>query len=130
MPNTREKLIELLKQGADNTPCSENCWDKKCVDCIRETTADHLIANGVTVLPCNVGQTIWLVYTPKHPADPNDKGKWFIEQDGVQRVIFGAKGVSIETWNMGTIPGKEIGKKLFFTKEEAEAVFPQPPKGE
>lgn len=45
----REKLIELLNQGADNTPCDSDCWDKKCNDCIRETQADHLIAHGVTV---------------------------------------------------------------------------------
>ena len=43
----REKLIELLNQGADNTPCTEECWDKKCNDCIREAQADHLIANDV-----------------------------------------------------------------------------------
>ena len=45
----REKLIELLNQGADKTPCHEECWDKKCNDCIRESQADHLIANGVTL---------------------------------------------------------------------------------
>ena len=43
-------------------------------------------------------------------------------------IIYGVKGWSVETWNVGTIPAKEIGKKLFFTKEEAEAALPQPPK--
>lgn len=106
----REKLIELLR-------------DVQYLGGLEEKIADHLIANGVTVLPCNVGQEVWLVFTPKHPANPSDKGKWFMVKDGVQRIIFGAKGVSIETWNMGTIPGKEIGKKLFFTCEEAEAAL-------
>ena len=81
---------------------------------------DHLLSNGVIVLPCKVGDKVWLVYTPKYPANPNDKGKWFMVQDGVQRIIYGAKGLSIETWNMGTISVKEMGKKLFLTKEEAE----------
>jgi hypothetical protein len=110
----REKLIELL-------------WEYYQMRIMRmsiEACADHLIANGVTVHPCEVGQKIWLVFTPKHPANPNDKGRWFIQQDGVQRIIYGKKGVSIETWNMGTIPAKEIGKKLFFTREEAESHLP------
>ena len=91
--------------------------------------ADYLISHGVTVLPCNVGQEIWFVYTPKYPANPNDKGKWFMVQDGVQRIIYGAKGVSIETWNVGTIPGKEIGKKLFFNRAEADARLQELTKG-
>ena len=83
--------------------------------------AEYLIDEyGVIVPPCKVGDYIWLVFTPKYPANPNDYGKWFMKQDGVQRIIFGAKGLSIETWNMGTIPAKELGKKIFLTKEEAE----------
>lgn len=73
--------------------------------------------------PCKVGDKAWLVFTPRYPANPSDKGKWFMVEDGVQRLIYGAKGVSIETWNMGTISAREIGKKLFFTKEEAEKVL-------
>lgn len=71
-------------------------------------------------LPCNVGDTVWVVFTPKHPANPNDKGKWYIVQDGVQRILYGSKGLSIETCNMGTISAKEMGRKLFLTREEAE----------
>ena len=82
--------------------------------------ADYLISEGVIVPPCKVGDIVWLVYTPKWPANPADKGKWFMIQDGVQRIIYGAKGLSIETWNVGTIPAKEIGTKLFFIREDAE----------
>lgn len=85
-----------------------------------EDLADHLLANGVIVPPCKVNDDVWLVYSPPHPADPADKGKWFMMQDGVQRIICGAKGLSIETWNVGTIPAKEIGIKLFFNEADAE----------
>ena len=71
-------------------------------------------------LPLKVGDTVWVVFTPKHPANPNDKGQWFIVEDGVQRILCGSKGLSIETWNMGTISEKEMGRKLFLTREEAE----------
>ena len=113
----REKLIELLRSNMNVLKAAGT----SATATLR--LADNLIANGVIVPPCKVGQEIWMVFSPKHPANPNDKGKWFMYQDGVQRIIYGAKGLSIETWNMGTIPGKEIGKKLFFTCEEAEAAL-------
>lgn len=120
MPNTREKLIEILRvpiyPHLDADPA--------------EVVADYLLDNGVLIPPCKVGQKIWFIYSPKYPANPNDKGKWFMIQDGVQRIIYGVKGWSVETWNIGTIPAKEIGKKLFFNKEEAEAALPEPPKEE
>lgn len=122
----REKLVELL----DEVQYQGNSTEVGVNYVFNGTIADHLIANGVLIPPCKVGQEIWMVYSPKHPANPNDKGKWFMLQDGVQRIIYGAKGLSIETWNMGTIPAKEIGKKLFFTQEEAEATLLNRQKGE
>ena len=68
MPNKRKKLIELMKQGADNTPCSGDCRNKKCVDCVRETVADHLIANGVTVQK-------WIPVTERFP---NEDGNYLV----------------------------------------------------
>jgi hypothetical protein len=106
----RDKLIELLIDG-------------HTLYLFYDQIADYLLANGVIMPPCKVGDTAWLVYTPKWPANPADKGKWFMIEDGVQRIIYGAKGLSIETWNMGTIPAKDIGKKLFFDKEEAERIL-------
>lgn len=67
-----------------------------------------------------MGDAVWVVYTPKYPANPSDKGKWFMRKDGIQRILLGAKGFSLETWNMGTISAQKIGKTVFFTIEEAE----------
>lgn len=85
--------------------------------------AERLIDEGVIAPPCKVGDRLWLAYTPKWPADPADKGEYFMVADGVQRIIRGAKGISIETWNVGTIPAKEIGESLLFSREEAEAAL-------
>ena len=103
----RERLIKVLIEGHTNY-------------LYYDQIADYLLEQGVLVPPCKVGDTIWFVYTPKWPANPADKGKWFMIEDGVQRIIYGAKGLSIETWNVGIIRGKDIGTKLFFTKEDAE----------
>ena len=121
----RDRLINLMNFVRCNAECcaaldGDRCGDLDKLDrCQIEALADYLLQNGVKVLPCKVGDFIWVVYSPKYPANPCDKGKWFMIRDGVQRVILGTKGCSIETWNMGTIPAKEIGKKLFITEEEA-----------
>ena len=52
MPNTREKLIELLEQQDDvcvkGKSCSE-CDYETVYKCYIYAKADHLIANGVTI---------------------------------------------------------------------------------
>ena len=98
----REKLIELLEKSMRYADENYGSRPKEGLFC--GLMADNLLANGVIVPPCKVGQSVFLVYTPKFPANPDDKGKWFMRQDGIQRIIYGAKGLSIETWNMGTIP--------------------------
>jgi hypothetical protein len=134
---SREKQVkELTKDLCQNGgTCSLEEWNEcglkvgeYCSKC--ERIADRLISAGyrkqrenTIEFPCKVGDKAWFVFTPRYPANPSDKGKWFMVEDGVQRLIYGAKGVSIETWNMGTISAREIGKKLFFTKEEAEKVL-------
>lgn len=109
----RERLVEIIMNG--------------CKPLISPTqagrAADALLANGVIVLPRKVGQPVWIVYTPRWPADPADKGKWFVEKDGVQRVLIGTKGFSIETWNMGTYAETKLGETLFLTEEEALAAW-------
>jgi hypothetical protein len=50
MPNTREKLIELLCQVQDyGTKHTNEQWSVTVETKCNETIADHLIANGVTV---------------------------------------------------------------------------------
>ena len=47
MPNTREKLIELLCEVIETDGCSGDCFFPPCY--LVKACADHLIANGVTV---------------------------------------------------------------------------------
>ena len=122
----------MQKSNAIKKGC-EDCefYQFECDDLQHYTKIAELLYNAgyrkqsenTIEFPCKVGDKAWLVFTPRYPANPSDKGKWFMVEDGVQRLIYGAKGVSIETWNMGTISAREIGKKLFFTKEEAEKVL-------
>lgn len=127
--NGRNRLIDILREPIPVIKGYNTIGESRMNIVDAEKYADRLLANGLIVPPCKVGDYVWLVFTPKYPANPNDYGKWFMKQDGVQRIIFGAKGLSIETWNMGTIPAKEFGEKIFLTKEKAEQALAERSEG-
>ena len=85
------------------------------------------IDNAPTVdaveVPCKIGDSLWCVYSPPYPANPADKGKWYMGEFEVARFHYGAKGLSIEMYGFGTVAGKEIGKTAFLSRKEAEAAL-------
>jgi hypothetical protein len=84
------------------------------------TLAEHLLLNGVIVPPCKVGEELYCVYSPPHPANPADKGKWYMNKFEVARFHYGVKGLSIEMYGYGTVNENEIGKTVFLNRGEAE----------
>lgn len=98
----REKLIELLRD-----------WEADIADTTFDRIADHLLANGVIVLPCKVGDTVWDI----------SKGR-----------VIELKIMHIEVYENGIVlqygrdecevfPTRFIGKTVFLTREEAEAAL-------
>ena len=71
-------------------------------------------------LPCKVGDSLWCVYSPPYPANPADKGKWYMGEFEVARFHYGVKGLSIEMYGFGTVAAEKIGKTVFLSREEAE----------
>jgi hypothetical protein len=65
----RERLIELLssggkcdKYGSEGCEaCEYNYFDEKCETHLTELMADDLLANGVIVPPCKVGDTVYCI---------------------------------------------------------------------
>ena len=52
MPDTKEKLVELLHVNVcdyDCEGCAYSYSDDECISHLEEKTADYLIANGVTI---------------------------------------------------------------------------------
>lgn len=96
----REKLVELLnKQVGYTLPI----WTAPQTI---EIMADALIANGVIVPPCKVGDIIYYVYMGQiHPHKIKE----------IQINKFGEFVISLMTFHF-----KEFGKTVFLTKEEAE----------
>ena len=123
----RERLIELLRDTFNYTK-------GVCVDFDEavEINADYLLASGVVVPPCKVGDTLYVqwsytsvlkkniypvkVYALRFDTKKNKmricvKGKFKITDYG---------GEFTHYYN-GTFPWDSVGKTVFLTREEAEA---------
>lgn len=114
--NERERLVELLK---DNQGDSTYYMTDEAV----QSVSDVLLANGVIVLPCKVGQKVY------------DTFEGFIEPSTVEAIflgdykdIDGNRSYMAELhfsredcpYTTEEIYFTDIGKTVFFTKEEAE----------
>lgn len=110
----REKMIELI------TEYHRKIWkhgENWCVGC-----ADHLLANGVIVPPCKVGDTVYFLNTYSSIA----MRKNFVYEAKVVRVYVEKDNIlclSIQIKNeYGTTEYPritEIGKTVFLSREDA-----------
>lgn len=109
----REKLIELLekleKEGA-------------LVTMGNGFVANLMIANGATVLPCNVSDKVYYIDRFTHNVEKDTVKFLTITKNGVKPILTRH---NIKFWDF-----YELGKTVFFTKEEAEAHLTETPKGE
>lgn len=126
MDGMRERLIELLGLRlpiiAINAMGSyDTVGERTLSHNDREKFADHLLANGVIVPPCKVGETLYFLYDNTFANRPNstphiyETKDWYFDID--------EKGISILPRSIHSYKGKHhyyLGKTVFITKEEAE----------
>lgn len=107
----KERLIELLEQ--------EKAFTRYLTDDEhREQLADYLLENGVAVLPCNVGDTVYLMI----------KGCIEIMTGRVTRISYDKYGKLViciqrkqgNFYTTGNHRTSSFGKTVFLTREEAE----------
>ena len=106
----RDRLIALLEQIATQTDddACRGC-EGDCVRCAYENVADYLLANGVIVLPCKVGDTVY---------------EWDFNFDTDEFEIIQSVVTDVSIMTTNNIHRMEyIDKTLFLTKEEAEQAF-------
>lgn len=122
-----EKLIELQKEAGEylnniciGHSCDQCPYDRNGIDCDAYVKADYLIDHGVTILPCKIGDEFWTEWVGirkvkcsmiTQKADGSWKFRFTVENSG-------GAGVNLSL--------DELGKRLFATKEEAEAAFREP----
>lgn len=95
----RDRLIELLKNNRHLDVLFGDEW---------EEAADDLLANGVIVSPCKVGDKVYQTDGLR------------IYESTVMEITYTTKNVVYCTENI-CFDETAIGKSIFLTKEEAEA---------
>jgi hypothetical protein len=101
----RDRLIELL---TDDLPFADNPL-QYVIDELVERIADHLLANGVIVPPCKVGDTVYYIFVDKVYSFQVEKVE-IVQHD----IFFGTEG------HFYWYSLRDIGKTVFLSKEEAE----------
>ena len=103
----REQLIKLINQKVDNLFFKA------------EELADHLLANGVIVPMCHIGQPIWYICEHVYAGTVEiEEGKISMIQQKADKSWKFRITVNSSVWDF--TPDK-IGTRYFLTKEEAEA---------
>ena len=105
----RDRLIELLAQKQDYGV--ELGAHRAIID--NDVLADYLIANGVIVPPCNVGDKVYFD-TYLHGDSVGVQSRKVINVKYVITTEPSKGGIGAE------IPGYAFGETVFLTREEAE----------
>ena len=111
----RERLIELLKSDSCESPmlCDPNCKYANLKRCYEERTADYLLANGVIVLPVDIiGNTLWFINCDDNIVCDKIDGITISDRHDVYIFLQNSYNEPYEL--------SDIGKFLFYTREEAE----------
>ena len=99
----KERITEILKAYTKKHNISAS-------SVILEEYAEELLANGVIVPPCKVGQIVWLVRDGK------------IEETTVEKSVLKDKGLYLKLLcnSFYETTCRSIGKTVFLNREEAE----------
>ena len=97
---SKERLVYLLRKTMDEQ------YEKRQL-ITPQHTADYLLANGVIVPPCKVGDTVWSAF-------------WSVRSHKVIRIEIIESELVVAT-NDYRFNFSDFGKTVFLSREEAEA---------
>ena len=107
----RDRLIELLSEGSDKVLSIPHISYDGAV-----AIADHLLANGVIVPPCKVGQTVYVLGQTGHtPTVLEGEVVQFVFNNGNHHIDLCFDNSWVWDYHI-----EDVGKTFFLTKEEAE----------
>ena len=102
----RDRLIELIQNAVNG--CARH-W--------AEIIADHLLANGVIVLPFKIGQS---VYDISEFMNGSYAPEMYEMKGNELNIELNKAGEYIFTYDGMYIYPEDMGRSIFLTKEEAE----------
>ena len=119
----RDRLIELLLK-CDKESDVLSCYNERPKRIqAAEIIADYLLANGVIVPPCKVGDTVYIsenpyTFLPLRKVAEGEVVSIHLHEHGLFiRVLFDTKRINgCADYNLDW----KLGKTVFLTKEEAE----------
>lgn len=130
MIDVKEKLVELQSiVTCPNAICNFCAHFKNknaCEKHKKEVIAENMISNGVTILPCRVGDMLYTILI-------RGIDDYFIRESVVSKIEicedFGIKIIERRKDTSGAyfyykIDIDQIGETIFFTKEEAQTHIP------
>ena len=104
----RDRLIEIISEYMNLEAMFSGATGK---------FADHLLANGVIVPPCYIGQEIWYIRNHYDGRIEIIKGKVSMLQQKSDKSWKIRITVNSSVWDFTS---NEIGTEYFLTREEAE----------
>ena len=114
MNKQRERLVELLDKLGENKVTFP-------IDSFNSALADYLLANGVIVPPCKVGQSFWHIEEYAHQLLPDRyPTAKVVCKSKVEKIFIEKYGNSFGDTRK-SFSFHDIGKTVFLAKEEAEA---------
>ena len=117
----RDRLIELLNFVQCKAECCSALDGGRCGDldhldrCQIETITDHLIANGVVLPPCKVGDTVYTIFEREIEILEIIQIKTEENSKGISRCYDARNNFLIMPFS-----DCHIGKSIFLTKDQAE----------
>lgn len=114
----REKLLKLFEQFYFTcyTSCKTDSALKNCKECQHEQLADYLLEKGVVVLPCKVGDTVWIILGEDEIIKDFEILNVITSRDRITLTFTNKSCFTI--WN--GYCGDYFGKSISLTYEEAE----------
>ena len=112
----KERLLHLIKEAEKAFP-----KDKPILD-IEEFVADFLLANGVTVSSCNVGDTVYCIYVHYDYKRRNKKdgvSEFIPPSDTYLRDNINRCKLVVKTKKYVKSDEYKVGKYIFLTEQEA-----------
>lgn len=132
----RDRLLNKLKKAKNGCLIKESggcllCTYRGQADCTLENIADHLLANGIIVPPCKVGDMVWINYEYSKSIIRTCPVKVYAYRIDTKKnnmricvegyIKISAYGGHYNHYYNGTFKWDSVGKSVFLTKEEAEA---------
>lgn len=110
----RNKLVDLIIESVSG--CARH-W--------AEVIADHLIENGVAIMPLKIGDIVYFPIYDYHDCGEITEIHCISDGKGGVEILFEWAsydvGVDVtELWDEGDFSIDEIGKTVFLTREEAQ----------